>query len=42
MTEKEWEKVHLGSIVEYSTFNLLSFLTDGEPLIKNVKIIKKL
>ena len=29
MTEKEWEKVHLGSIVEYSTFNLLSFLTGG-------------
>ena len=27
MTEKEWEKVHLGSIVEYSAFNLLSFLT---------------
>ena len=29
MTEKEWEKVHLGSTVEYSAFNLLSFLTGG-------------
>lgn len=29
MTEKELEKVHLLSIVEYSTFNLLSFLTGG-------------
>ena len=29
MTEKEWEKVHLGSIVEYSTFSLLSFITGG-------------
>lgn len=29
MTEKEWEKVHLGSIVEYRTFNLASFLFGG-------------
>ena len=29
MTEKEWEKVHLGSIVEYSTFNLASFIFGG-------------
>ena len=29
MTEKEWEKVHLGSIVEYSTFNLTNFLFGG-------------
>ena len=29
MTEKEWEKVHLGSIVEYSAFNWLSFITGG-------------
>ena len=29
MTEKEWEKVHLGSIVEYSMFNWLSFITGG-------------
>ena len=29
MTEKEWEKVHLGSIVEYSTFNLASFIYGG-------------
>ena len=29
MTEKEWKKVHLGSIVEYSTFNLASFIFDG-------------
>ena len=29
MTEKEWEKVHLGSIVEYSVFNWLSFITGG-------------
>ena len=29
MAEKEWEKVHLGSTVEYSAFNLLSFLTGG-------------
>ena len=27
MTGKEWEKVHLGSIVEYSSFSLLSFIT---------------
>ena len=27
MTEKEWEKVHLGSIVEYSMFNWLSFIS---------------
>ena len=29
MTEKEWKKVHLGSIVEYSTFNLASFIFGG-------------
>lgn len=29
MTEKEWGKVHLGSIVEYSSFNFLSFITGG-------------
>ena len=29
MTEKEWEKVHLGSVVEYSTFNLASFIFGG-------------
>ena len=29
MTEKEWGKVHLGSIVEYSAFNWLSFITGG-------------
>ena len=29
MAEKEWEKVHLGNTVEYSAFNLLSFLTGG-------------
>ena len=29
MTEKELEKVHLGSIVEYSTFNLASFIFGG-------------
>ena len=29
MTAEEWEKVHLGSIVEYRTLNLLSFITGG-------------
>lgn len=29
MTEKEWKKVHLRSIVEYSTFNLASFIFDS-------------
>lgn len=29
MTEIEWEKVHLGSIVEYKTFDLASFLFGG-------------
>lgn len=29
MTRKEWEKVHLGSIVEYTTFNLGNFIFGG-------------
>ena len=29
MTEKKKKKVHLGSIVEYSVFNWLSFITGG-------------
>lgn len=29
MTEQEWGKVHLGSIVEYKTFDLASFLFGG-------------
>ncbi|WP_303953626.1 hypothetical protein [Streptococcus vestibularis] len=29
MTEQEWGKVHLGSIVEYNTFNLANFIFGG-------------
>lgn len=29
MTEKEWEKVHLGSIVEYDTINWVRLLFGG-------------
>ena len=29
MTEKEWNKIHLGSIVEYTTFNLGKYLFGG-------------
>lgn len=29
MTKQEWEKIRLGSIVEYRVFNLLSYLTGG-------------
>ena len=29
MIEKEWKKVHLGSIVEYSTFSLVNFIFGG-------------
>ena len=29
MRDNEWVKVHLGSIVEYSAFNWLSFITGG-------------
>ena len=37
MTEKEWEKVHLGSIVEYSTFNLASFIFGGLILMISIE-----
>lgn len=29
MTEQEWKNIHLGSIVEYRVFNLLSYLFGG-------------
>lgn len=29
MTNIEWKNVHLGSIVEYSTFNLANFIFGG-------------
>lgn len=29
MTEKEWEKVHLGSVVEYNTINWTRLLFGG-------------
>jgi len=29
MTRDEWNKIHLGSIVEYSTFNITRFIFGG-------------